>query len=116
MKLTYWISTVITSIYLLWSSYGYLFSDSVKAGIKDLGFPDFFRIELAVLKIIAALLILFPQIPMLLKEGAYIGVALFYLTAFIAHYVHKDPFYLNLINLILLTILIVSRISLPKAL
>ncbi len=114
MKTIYWSTTSITALYLLWSSYGYLFSKLVIEGIEKLGFPNFFRIQLAVLKIIAVIILLLPQIPIVIKDWAYVGIGLFYITAIIAHFAHKDPLIINSINIILLALLIVSNIYLRK--
>lgn len=46
-----------------------------------------------------------------MKEWAYAGVALFLLTAIIAHHVHGDPVVLNLINVVILGGLAVSYCS-----
>ena len=75
-------------------------------GIEKLGLPDFFRIELAILKFIAAVLLLTPQISIQYKEWASVGVGLFYLTAITAHVVHKDPVIINIVNIIMFGLLI----------
>jgi len=89
-------------------------SKAMIEGIEKLGFPNFFRVELAVLKIIAVLVLLIPQIPVQIKDWAYVGIGLFYLTAFIAHFAHKDPLIINVINIILFGLLIISNICLRK--
>ncbi|GAB1856426.1 hypothetical protein MHTCC0001_12610 [Flavobacteriaceae bacterium MHTCC 0001] len=114
IKITYWITTIITALYLLWSAYGYLFSKTMIEGIEKLGFPNFFRVELAVLKIIAVFILTIPQIPLQIKDWAYVGIGLFYLTALIAHFAHKDPIIINMINIILFGVLIISNIYLRK--
>lgn len=114
MKWIYWLSTILLSTFLLWSSYTYLFSKQTISGIKDLGFPDFFRIELAILKLLAIVILLMPQIPIQIKEWAYAGVGLFFITAIIAHSVHKDPFFITIINLVLLILLVISYVYLHK--
>jgi hypothetical protein len=110
----YWISTSLISVYLLLSAYSYFFSKSTIEGVRELGFPDFFRIELAILKIIAVLVLLIPSVPIQLKEWAYAGIGLFLLTAIVAHIAHKDHFGITLINLLFLVILIWSNYSLLK--
>lgn len=70
MKTTYWTSTIILSIFLLWSAYTYIFNKSTIDGVRELGFPDHFRIQLAILKIIAVIIILMPQLPIYIKEWA----------------------------------------------
>ncbi len=112
----YWITTVLISAYLLLSAGTYLFSEATIAGVRDLGFPDFFRIQLAVLKITAAIVLLAPTTNLMIKDWAYAGTGLFIITAIVAHQAHKDPIWLNLINLVLFALLIVSRYSLPSIL
>ena len=114
MKLIYWSSTVIISTFLLLSAYSYLFSTNTIQGIKSLGFPDFFRIELAVLKLIAAMVLIIPMASLQVKEWAYAGVALFLLTALIAHIKHKDSIFIMLILVILMAILVISNIYMNK--
>lgn len=115
MKNIYWASTGVLSLFLLWSSYTYLFSKATIEGVRNLGFPDYFRVQLAILKIIAVLILLIPQIPLQAKEWAYAGITLFFITAIVAHTAHKDPFFITLINLALIGILVVSYYHLPKS-
>ncbi|WP_027421289.1 DoxX family protein [Crocinitomix catalasitica] len=116
MKTIYWSSTLIISAFLFLSSYTYLFSKSTIDGIKDLGFPDFFRIELAVLKLIAAIILLLPftftSLPV--KEWTYAGVGLFLVTAVVAHIAHKDSIGIMILLFILMGILIISNIYMNK--
>ncbi len=114
MQILYWSTTAIISTYLLLSSYTYVFSESTIAGVRELGFPDFFRVELAVLKVIAAILLLLPQVPLQLKEWAYAGVGLFLITAFVAHAAHKDPILINAVNVLLFGVLVVSNVMMRK--
>ena len=114
MKVTYWVTTILVSIFLLWSAYSYVYSKQTIEGIKELGFPDFFRVQLAILKLLAIAIILIPVIPIQVKEWAYAGIGLFFITAIVAHVVHKDPFIITLINLILIALLVVSNIYLHK--
>jgi hypothetical protein len=114
MKTMYWASTIILSAFLLLSAYTYLFNKNTMDGVRALGFPDFFRVQLAVLKIAAAFMLLVPVIPFYCKEWAYAGVGLFLLTAIVAHIAHKDSFWLTVINLVFVALLIISRYSLQK--
>ena len=114
MKITYWTTTILLAHFLLWSTYTYLFSKSTIEGVKALGFPDFFRIQLAILKLLAIVVLLIPAIPLQIKEWAYAGVGLFFLTAIVAHIVHKDPIVITVINVGLIATLIISNIYLHK--
>jgi len=114
MQIIYWVSTSLVSIMLVLSALSYFFHQATIDGVRDLGFPDFFRIELAVLKLIAVLVLLLPAFPLQFKEWAYAGIAMFYLTAIVAHFVHKDPFFINLINVFFLALLVVSNVYLNR--
>ena len=114
MKTIYWTSTLLVSLMLLWSAYTYFFHKVTIDGVKALGFPDFFRVQLAVLKIIAVAVLLVPQVPIQVKEWAYAGVGLFFITAIVAHLAHKDPIIISLINVVFLGLLIVSNVYLYR--
>ena len=114
MKIIYWTSTIILAAILLWSAYTYFFNRETIAGVKALGFPDFFRIQLAILKIIAVFILLSPQVPLYVKEWAYAGVGLFFLTAIVAHWAHGDPIYISVINIFFIGLLVLSHIYLHK--
>lgn len=114
MKTIYWTATVIISVYLLLSSYSYLFSKNTIEGIKELGFPNFFRIELAVLKIIAVVVLLTPTMPSQVKEWGYAGIFLFLLTAIVAHIAHKDNVWITVINILFIVLLATSYYCMHK--
>jgi len=114
MQIIYWVSTALVATMLLLSSLSYFFHQATIEGIRDLGFPDFFRVELAILKLIAVLVLVIPAVPLQFKEWAYAGVALFYITAIVAHFAHKDPYFINAINLVFLSLLVVSNVYLKK--
>ena len=96
------------------SAYNYLFHENTITGIRELGFPNFFRVQLAILKIIAVVVLLLPWIPIQIKEWAYAGTALFFITAIIAHHAHGDPLILDLINASFLVLLIISNLTLIR--
>jgi hypothetical protein len=107
--MAYLISTALLCLALLASAASYLFHQPTIDGVRALGFPDHFRLQLAVLKLLAVLIIAVPSAPMLAKEWAYAGLAFFLLTAIVAHSVHGDPWTYNLANGVLLALLFVSR-------
>ncbi len=110
----YWIPTVLISLMLAASALSYLFHENTIIGVRELGFPDFFRVELAVLKFLAIPALLLPKIPIQMKEWAYAGVGLYLITAIIAHAAHKDPIILNIINIVFVALLLTSYIHLPR--
>jgi len=110
MGVLYWISTGLISVFLAISSYSYIFHSTTIEGIKDLGFPDFFRIQLAILKIIAAIFLLIPNIPVSVKEWCYAGIAFFLITAVVAHVAHKDSVGILLLLCAIFIVLITSYV------
>lgn len=112
----YWISTGLVCLLLLASSASYVFHQGTIEGVRALGFPDHFRVQLAVLKLIAVPVLLLPFVPVQFKEWAYAGTALFLITALVAHTAHRDPVSFTLLNLIFLAILATSNLTMHRAL
>lgn len=112
MKMLYWPSTLLLVLFLGWSTYSYFFSAPTIKGLKELGFPDFFIVQLGVLQGLAVVVLLLPSLPLWVKEWAYAGVGFFLLTAFVAHVAHQDSKALLGILVILTVLLGVSRYTL----
>ena len=112
-KITYWISTAIVALMMLYSASAYLTQPAMAAAFHHLGYPDYFRIELAIGKIIGAILLLAPLVPRV-KEWAYAGFAITFVSAFIAHTASGDPITYRLMPVIFLALLIVSYITYHK--
>lgn len=105
-KITYYISTGLISLAMAFSAYAYLSKPELKQGFEHLGFPDYFRIELAIAKLLAAIALWLPV--RLLREAAYIGLAISFVSAFIAHVVVGDPMFNIVYPLFVLAILVLS--------
>lgn len=84
-KLVYWISTGLFSAFMLFSAYGYFTDPTFKEAFTYLGYPDYFRIELAIAKILGTLVLLFPFLPRVLKGFAYAGFTINLVGATVAH-------------------------------
>ncbi len=54
-------------------------------GIRHLGLPEWFRLELSIATFIAGLVLIIPAIKGRIKEFAYTGLGIVYISAFIAH-------------------------------
>ncbi len=117
-KQIYWLSTGAVCLMLAASAATYFFHQNTIDGIRELGFPDFFRVQLGILKVIALIVLLVPigllpaeLNPMQIKEWAYAGVAFFFLTAIVAHTAHGDPVALSLVSVFFLIVLFISNRS-----
>ncbi len=103
-KIFYWILTAIVALMMAFSSYAYLTKPEMTAAFHHLGFSDYFRIELAIAKLIGAVALLVP-VPAKVKEWAYAGFTFVFVSAFIAHTVSGDPVANRVMPLVFLVIL-----------
>jgi hypothetical protein len=108
-KIIYWTATIVTTLIMLFSIY------MIYTPLYDhLGFPDYFRTELVVAKIIGLVVLLVPQVPLRIKEWAYAGFGIVVISASIAHLNSDDPIANVFEPFIWLIILAVSNIYLHK--
>ena len=113
-KIIYWITTGIVSLMMLFAAFNYVTNEATKSAFVHLGFPSYFRIELAVAKALGAIALLLPATPARLKGFAYSGFAIVFISAFIAHLSSGDPVSVAIFPLVFLVILAVSYIYLHK--
>jgi uncharacterized membrane protein YphA (DoxX/SURF4 family) len=114
-KIFYWILTAIVALMMYFSTYSYLSSPQIVQAFHHLGFPDYFRIELATVKFIGATILLIP-FKGRLKEWAYSGFTIVFISAFIAHTCSGDPVANRIMPLIFLVLLAGSYITYHKTL
>ncbi len=107
-KIIYWTSTVIVSGMMLFSAFNYLTNEQMKGAFVHLGFPSYLRVELATAKILGALVLIIPVIPFTIKQFAYFGFAITFVSAFLAHVSVGDSANYAAMPLIFLVILGVS--------
>ncbi|MVN20756.1 DoxX family protein [Mucilaginibacter arboris] len=89
-KIIYWISTGLFCAFLLLTSISYLTDPKFVDIFKHLGFPQYFRVELAVAKILGVLILLLPKIKPKYKEWAYAGFGITLISGLIAHFNSSD--------------------------
>lgn len=115
LKIIYYIATGLVVLGMAASAASYFFVPSVKAAFGHTGFPDWFRVELGIAKVLGVLALGIPVIPARIKEWAYAGFFIDFFSAFLAHYEKGDPVLWQVRPLIILIILIVSYITYHKA-
>jgi len=81
----YWIATALLCLQMGFTAYAQLSLPQVAEAFRHLGFPDYFRMELAWAKLLGVALLLAP-VPARLKEWAYAGFAITLASALIAHF------------------------------
>src|SRR5882757_10960879 len=80
----FWIATAIFCLQMGFTAYAQLRLPQVASAFSHLGFPDYFRVELSLAKLLGIVLLLAP-VPARLKEWAYAGFAIDLGSAIIAH-------------------------------
>ncbi len=80
----FWIATAIFCLQIGFTAYAQLSLPPVAEAFRHLGFPDYFRVELAWAKLLGVVLLIAP-VPARLKEWAYAGFAITLGSALIAH-------------------------------
>ena len=80
----YWIATSLFALQMGFTAYAQLRLPQVAEAFSHLGFPDYFRVELSLLKLAGILVLLLPA-PDRLKEWAYAGFAMTLFSALVAH-------------------------------
>ncbi|TXE13626.1 DoxX family protein [Algoriphagus aquimarinus] len=113
-KIIYWTATGLISLMMLFSAFAYFTDPNVSAGFTAMGFKDFFRIELGIAKILGVFVLLIPSTHKLVKEWAYAGFGITFISAFIAHSANGDPVSAMIMPIVALVFLATSRIFLSK--
>jgi hypothetical protein len=84
-KIFYWITTSIVALMGLMAGIMYFTSPFIGEEFKHLGFPDYFRIELGTAKLFGAFALILPMVANRIKEWAYAGFTIAFISASIAH-------------------------------
>jgi hypothetical protein len=109
-RIIYWVTTGI--IFVLFGVVTAIAAnmDMAKQSITDLGYPEYFGTMLNAFKIIGALVLIIPQIPPKVKEWAYAGFGIDFISAFTSMWAVEGFSPHLLFPLAMLTILVVSYV------
>jgi hypothetical protein len=109
-KMIYWVSTGIVCAVMTFSAINFSLDHPLGPGgsFAHLGFPEYFKIELTIAKILGVLALLVPNIPVKIKEFAYSGFAIVLVSGSIAHFSSGDGIMFVIDPLLFLGVLIVS--------
>lgn len=110
-RLTFWIATGIIFLFegVMPALTGH--SEMAKAGVAHLGYPDYFRVFLNIMKVAGALVLIVPMAPTRLKEWAYAGFTFSLLAATFSHYMVDGLDAQTFFPLVILGILITSYVT-----
>lgn len=112
-KIIYWISTGIICLFSL----GAIQMNSQMAidGANHLLIPRYLGIQVSIGQLIGCVLLIIPAIPARLKEWAYVGYGIMYITALNAHLAVGDAFIpFGIMAVIFFALLLTSYISFHK--
>jgi len=112
-KISYWATTAIVALIMVYSGYAYLTQDAVAQGFTHLGYPSYFRVELAIAKLLGAVLLLAP-VSGRIKEWVYAGFGITFISAFIAHTASGDAVNYRVMPIVILGFLVVSYLTYHK--
>ncbi|WP_126973985.1 DoxX family protein [Gynurincola endophyticus] len=107
-KIIYWVSTIL---FFLFEGVMPAFTSQTelaKEGIRHLGYPEYFGNALVVFKVLGALVLILPKLPVKLKEWAYAGFTFTLLFACISHAAVDGIDFQTFMPLIILGVLVVS--------
>jgi len=80
----FWIVTVLFCLQIGFTAYAQLRLPQVAEAFTRLGFPDYFRVQLALAKLLGVVVLIVP-VPARVKEWAYAGFAITLVSALVAH-------------------------------
>lgn len=114
IKIVYWVSTGLFALLMSYSAYAYLSAPAMEQAFQHLGYPGYFRIELAIGKLLGAVLLLVP-VGARIKEWVYAGFGIVLISAFIAHMSLGDPVNIAVMPLVFGALLAVSYITFHRS-
>jgi hypothetical protein len=91
-------------------------TDLAKEGIRHLGYPDYFGVLIVGFRICGVIALIFPQIPARIKEWAYAGFAIEFLSASISNMIVDGLTFNFIVPLIVMAVLLLSYLSFHKKL
>lgn len=115
IKITYWITTGLIVLGMLANVYNYFFNPALKVAFDHLGFPDWFRVELGIAKLLGAFAIAIPAVPARVKEWTYFGFAISFSSAILAHHMAGDPVFNLVAPFVMLLVLVASYLSFHRS-
>lgn len=113
-KVIFWITTGI--IFLFEGVMPALTSQTemAKEGIRHLGYPEYFGVMFVFFKVLGALALIIPQIPKRVKEWAYAGFAIDFISAFVSHWAVDGLKPMLFFPVVFMGILVLSYVSYNK--
>lgn len=111
-KIIYWVTTGIICLFA--STAIFMNSEMAIEGTKHLGIPRWLGLEISISQLIGLVLLIVPAVPARIKEWAYVGFGILYISAAIAHIAMADPIGNTIMAIVFFGLLLVSYFSFHK--
>jgi hypothetical protein len=108
-KIIYWLTTSIICLFA--STAIFMNSKMAIEGTTHLGIPRWLGLEISIGQLIGLVLLIIPAIPARVKEWAYVGFGIMYISAGVAHIAIGDPLNNTIMALVFFGLLLASYIS-----
>ncbi|WP_276485563.1 DoxX family protein [Paraflavitalea pollutisoli] len=109
-KLVYYITTALVSLMMTYAAISYCIDPNLEAAFDHLGFRAYFRIELAIAKMIGVALLWLP-VAAWIREWTYAAFTIVFISAFISHTAMGDPLMARIMPIIFLVLHLASYVS-----
>jgi hypothetical protein len=111
-KIIYWITTSIICLFA--STAIFMNSKMAIDGATHLGVPRWLGLEISIGQLLGLILLIVPAVPAKVKEWAYVGFGILYISAAVAHIAIGDPLNNTIMAFVFFGLLLVSYISFHK--
>lgn len=111
-KIIYWVTTSIICLFA--SSAIFMNSEMAIEGTKHVGIPRWLGLEISIGQLIGLVLLIVPAVPARIKEWAYVGFGILYISAAVAHISMQEPLIKAIPAVVFFGLLLVSYSSFHK--
>jgi hypothetical protein len=110
IRVAYWVSTGLLALFILPGIF-FMNSPEAKEGTSNLGIPTWLAWEIGIGHFIGGLILILPFIGKRLKEWAYVGIGIKYISAIIGHLAVDGLVPMSFAPLVVFALLLISYIT-----
>ena len=111
-KIIYWVTTSIICLFA--STAIFMNSEMAKEGTAHVGIPRWLGLEISIGQLIGLVLLIVLMVPARVKEWAYVGFGILYISAVVAHLAVGDPLGNTIMAIVFFGLLITSYVNFHK--
>jgi len=110
IKVAYWVSTGLLALFILPGIF-FVNSAEAKQGTEHLGIPTWLAMEIGIGHFIGGLILVLPFIGKRIKEWAYVGCGIKYISAMIGHLAVDGLVAMSFAPLVVFALLLISYLT-----